>query len=67
MKKRLKHAKDLNIGDTIRISGYVWEIDDVVIDNAKNGSVTVEAWLWASPRKRITLTFSDKNFPVTVR
>lgn len=67
MKKRLKHAYDLSIGDTIRVSGYVYEIDDVVIDNAKNGSVTVQAWLWARSSKRITLTFSDKNFPVTVR
>jgi hypothetical protein len=67
MKKRLKHAKDLSIGDQLKFTGYIWEIDDVVIDNDKNGSVEVQAWLWASPRKRITLKFSDKNFPVTVR
>jgi hypothetical protein len=64
MKKHLKAAKDLSIGDTIRITGYTWEVDEFFVTP---DWVEVFLWCWASPRKRISMRFMDKNFPVTVR
>lgn len=66
MKKRLIEAKRLQPGDAIKITGYVWEVSDVVIDNDRK-TVTVSLWLWARPAKTCTLSFNDPNFPVTVR
>ena len=64
MKKRLKKAKDITVGDTIKISGYTYEVDSVDITPT---GVHLILWPWASPRKRLELHFSDKTFPVTVR
>lgn len=67
MKKRLKHAEDITIGDCIKVTGYIWEVDDVIVNNVGEGFVEVQLWNWASPRKRCTLRFNDRKFPVTVR
>ena len=64
MKKRLKAVKDLTPGDLVKITGYSFEVEDVIV--LANG-VSVELWCWASPRKRLTMTWSDPQFPVTVR
>lgn len=64
MKKRVKAAKDLTVGDTFKIAGLIWEVDDVaVIDD----HVDVHLWCWGSPRKVVRLTFLDATFPVTIR
>lgn len=66
MKKRLKAAEDITIGDCIKITGYIWEVDSITTSSV-DGSISLDLWLWASPRKRMSLTFYDRKFPVTVR
>ena len=65
MKKRIKAVKDLTPGDTIKITGYSFEVEDDVI--VTGTQVSVSLWCWASPRKRITMVWNDPQFPVTVR
>ena len=64
MKKRLKYAKDLTIGDVIKITGYRFEVHDIIVSD---DGVTVRLWCWARSTKTIHMTFSDPCFPVTVR
>ena len=67
MKKRLKYAEDVTVGDTIKIAGYIWEVDEVIVNNDAHGFVELRLWAWASPRKHVALRFTDRKFPVTVR
>lgn len=67
MKKRLKHAEDVTVGDTIKITGHIWEVDEVNVNTDTHGFVELQLWAWAAPRKRVILRFNDRKFPVTVR
>ena len=66
MKKRLKEVQNVKPGDTLKVNGYIYEVDVVIINHGPQ-TVVLEMWLWARPTKRITLTFNDSTFPVTVR
>ena len=64
MKKTLKYAKDVTVGDLIKITGYSFEVTrTVVIDSG----VKMELYCWARPAKTAEIYFSDPTFPVTVR